>query len=79
VLSPEVRIEPGALVEGSILLDGVRVGSGAVVRNAILDKNVVVAESARLGVDPEADRARFTVSANGIVVVAKNQQVAAGA
>jgi len=78
VLSPEVRIEPGALVEGAILLDGVHVGRGAVVRNAILDKNVVVADGARLGVDLEADRARFTVSANGIVVVAKNQQVAPG-
>jgi len=76
VLSPEVRIEPGALVEGSILLDGVQVGRGAVVRNAILDKNVVVADGARLGVDLQADRARFTVSPNGIVVVAKNQQVA---
>ncbi len=75
VLSPEVRIEPGALVEGSILLDGVRVGRGAVVRNAILDKNVVVADGAKVGVDLQADRARFTVSPNGIVVVAKNQQV----
>src|SRR5205085_10945489 len=40
VLGPEVRIERGALVEASVLLDEVWVGSGAVVRNAILDKNV---------------------------------------
>ncbi len=75
VLAPEVAIAPGALVEGSVLMDGVRVGRGAVVRNAILDKNVVVADGARLGVDLEADRARYTVSPNGIVVVAKNQRV----
>jgi glucose-1-phosphate adenylyltransferase len=76
VLSPEVRVEPGAMVESSILLDGVHVGRGAVVRSAILDKNVEVVTGAQLGVDLDADRARFTVSPGGIVVVAKNQRVA---
>jgi glucose-1-phosphate adenylyltransferase len=79
VLSPQVRIESGAEVEGSILLDGVQVGRGAVVRNCILDKNVVVEEGARIGVDAAADRARYTVSRKGIVVVAKNQRVPAEA
>jgi glucose-1-phosphate adenylyltransferase len=71
VLSPEVRVERDALVEGSVLLDGVHVGGGAIIRNAIVDKNVVVAPGARIGVDPERDRARFTVSANGIVAIGK--------
>jgi glucose-1-phosphate adenylyltransferase len=79
VLSPEVRVDSGALVEGSILLDGVRVGRGAVVRNAILDKNVEVAEGAQIGGDVEADRAHFTVSSKGIVVVGKNLRVPASA
>src|SRR6185295_8217838 len=67
VLSPGVRIERGAVVEGGVILDGVRIGRGAVVRNAILDKGVDVADGAVVAVDPEADRARFTVSRNGIV------------
>jgi glucose-1-phosphate adenylyltransferase len=78
VLSPAVRVEAHALVEGSVLLDDVCIGRGALVRNAILDKNVVVEDGARIGHDPEADRARFTVSRNGITVVGKNQIVRAG-
>ena len=47
------------------------------VRRAILDKNVRVAPGAQIGVDPEADRERFTVSANGVVVIAKGGRVEA--
>jgi glucose-1-phosphate adenylyltransferase len=78
VLSPAVRAEAGALVEGSIVLDDARIGRGAIVRNAILDKNVVVEDGARIGLDPEADRARFSVTNAGITVVGKNQIVRAG-
>jgi glucose-1-phosphate adenylyltransferase len=75
VLSPGVTVHSYAHVEGSVLMDGVRVGRHAVVRNAILDKNVVVPEHARIGVDPELDRAHYTVSDAGIVVLGKGQQV----
>ena len=50
---------------------------GAVVRNAIVDKNVRIAEGAQVGVDPEADRERFVVSPGGIVVIAKGETVEA--
>ncbi len=76
VLSPRVFVHSYAQVLGSVLMDCVRVGRHAVVRNAILDKNVVVPPGCRIGIDPEHDRARgFTVSDNGIVVVGKGQEV----
>ena len=54
---------------------GVRIGAGAVVRNAILDKNVVVPPGVQIGVDPEADRAAGYVVDDGITVLAKEQKV----
>jgi len=75
VLSPEVQVESGALVENSIILHRSYIGTGAVVRNAILDKDVVIEPGARLGVDLERDRERFVISPGGIVVVGKGTRV----
>ncbi len=77
VVSPRVRIEPGAIVDASVLMDGVRVGTGAVVRRAIVDKNVDIANGATLGVDAERDRAHHTVSPHGVVVVGKGSRIEA--
>jgi glucose-1-phosphate adenylyltransferase len=73
VISPNVRLASGAYVEGSVLMDGVQIGRGAVVRRSILDKDVVVPEGAHIGLEPELDRARYHVSAGGIVVLGKTQ------
>src|SRR5690606_28548110 len=76
VLSPGVRLHSWSTVSDSVLLDDVQVGRHAQVHRAILDKNVIVKEGARVGIDLEADRARgFTVSESGIVVVAKGTVV----
>ena len=57
-------------------MDNVDIGRHAVVRRAILDKNVVVPEGARIGMDPDEDRARgFVVTPSGITVVGKDQHV----
>lgn len=75
VVSTNVIVEEGATVEGAVLMPGVRIGRGSVVRHAILDKNVVVSDGEFIGVDAERDHQRFDVSANGVVVVGKNEVV----
>ncbi|MDH3007723.1 glucose-1-phosphate adenylyltransferase [Gordonia alkanivorans] len=75
VLSSNVVVEDGATIEGSVLMPGVRIGKGAVVRKAILDKNVVVGDGEQLGVDPDADRERFSVSTGGVVTVGKGIRI----
>jgi glucose-1-phosphate adenylyltransferase len=76
VLSPGVRVNSWATVDRAVLLHNVVVGRHAEIRNAIVDKNVIVPEGAKIGVDKEHDRARgFLVSAGGITVVGKGQVV----
>jgi glucose-1-phosphate adenylyltransferase len=77
VLSPGVHLHSYAEVEDSVLMPGVDVGRNAVVRHAILDKNVRVAPGAKIGVDAAADRERFVVSDNGVVVIGKGAVVEA--
>jgi glucose-1-phosphate adenylyltransferase len=72
VLSPQVRVHSRALVTDSVLLDKVQVGRDCTVRRAILDKGVVVADGASIGVDHQRDLDRgFTVTESGITVVGK--------
>lgn len=77
VLSPGVKVHAGALVEGSVVMHDVDVGEDAVVRNAIVDKNVRIPAGAQVGVDPERDREHFVISAGGVVVIGKGQKVEA--
>jgi glucose-1-phosphate adenylyltransferase len=69
-----VRVERGARVEDSVLMDGVYVGEGAYVRRAILDKNVVVPAWARIGVDATSDKEHYDVSAGGVTVLGKGRR-----
>lgn len=71
VISPNVMVHADAEVSDSVVLPGARIGRGAVVRGAILDKNVQVPEGALVGVDLAMDRARYTVSPGGVVVLGK--------
>jgi len=71
VISPNVRIQAGAEVSDSVVMPGVHVGRGAIVRGAILDKNVVIPDGGLVGVDLATDRASYTVSPGGVVVLGK--------
>jgi len=69
VLSPIVRVGPGSEVRESVLMNEVRVGQHCRLHRVIVDKRVVIPDGAQVGLDPELDRRRFTVTPSGIVVV----------
>ena len=76
ILSPYVRINSYSLVEDSILFQNVQVGRGAKIRRAIIDKDVLIPEGMKIGYDDAADRKRFAVSKEGIVVISKGTKLA---
>jgi glucose-1-phosphate adenylyltransferase len=75
VLYPRVKVEDGAIVDESILFEGVRIGANARVRRCICDKDVVIPPGACIGEDRRADAERFEVSDEGIVVIRKAEAV----
>jgi len=72
VLSPGVRINSFSHVSESVLMEGVTVGRRARIKRAIIDKNVSIPAGMEIGYDLEEDKKRFQVSANGIVLIAKD-------
>ena len=72
VLSPRVRVDPWCVVEDSILMDGVHVGERCHLRRVIADKQVRIPPGTRIGFDPVADRRKFAISENGVVVIPKD-------
>lgn len=72
VIGPWTTVESGSSLIDAVVFERVHVAPNAVVRRAILDKDVVINEGARVGVDHDADLARgFTVTETGITVVGK--------
>ena len=73
ILSPLVRVSSYAEVEDSILLEGVKIGRGARIRRAIIDKHTVIPEGTEIGFDAERDRATgWAVTDSGLVTLAKS-------
>lgn len=77
VLSPGVRVRPGAVVRDSILLTDCDIRSGATIDRSILDKNVVVGENAHVGfgIDYTPNRLNPESLNTGITLIGKNTRL----
>ncbi len=75
ILSPHCHVHSYCHVLESVLMEGVIIGRNASVKKTIIDKNVVVPEGEKIGYDLDKDRERFTVTDNGVVVIAKNSKI----
>jgi glucose-1-phosphate adenylyltransferase len=75
IVSPRVRINSYAYVEGSILFEDVKVGRHCKIRRAIIDKHVEVPAGTVIGYDPQEDARRFQVTDSGIVIIPKGMRL----
>lgn len=82
VLSPGVRVDPGAIVRDSVIMFDAHIRAGAVVDRAILDKEVSVGPNAIVGTGSDFEtpnRQEPTRLNTGITIVGKRAAIPAGA
>jgi glucose-1-phosphate adenylyltransferase len=75
VLGYDVRVNSYSEVEESIIFNHVAIGRHCRIRRAIIDRHVELPEGTVIGHDLEADRARYSVSENGVVVVVRPESM----
>lgn len=79
VLFSNVLIAEGSHVSETVALPGAVIGRHCKIQRAIIDSDTYVPDGLEIGFDPEADRQRFEVSPQGIVLVTPETARAANA
>lgn len=72
VIGSGAQIHSHAVVEDSVVMDGVVIGKNAKIRRAIIDKRNVIQDGETIGYDLEEDRKKgYAVTDSGLVILAK--------
>lgn len=69
VLFSKAFVHDHATVEDSVILPGADIGANALLKRVVLDRRCHIPAGMRIGVDAQADRDRFQVTAGGITLV----------
>jgi glucose-1-phosphate adenylyltransferase len=69
LLFSNVRVEEHSHIMRAVVLPNVKVGAGCNISNAIIDEGCEIPDGMQIGIDLAADRKRFSVTDNGIVLV----------
>ncbi|MFO7593623.1 MAG: glucose-1-phosphate adenylyltransferase [Pseudomonadota bacterium] len=73
IIRREAVIEPDVELDECIIMDYVRICRGARLRKVIVDRNNIIEADTRIGFDAEADRSRYVVTPDGVVVIPKGR------
>jgi glucose-1-phosphate adenylyltransferase len=69
LLFSNVRVDARSLIEDSVVLPDVQIGSDVVLKKVIVDKRCAIQSGERIGLDPREDRKRFHVTERGVTLV----------
>jgi glucose-1-phosphate adenylyltransferase len=69
LLFSNVRINERSSIERAVILPNVEIGMGCTIRGAIVDEGCEIPDGMQIGVDLAADKKRFDVTENGVVLV----------
>ncbi|MGH9775296.1 MAG: glucose-1-phosphate adenylyltransferase [Candidatus Acidiferrales bacterium] len=75
VVGYDVRVNSYCETSESIIYNHVNIGRHSKIRRAIIDRHVSLPEHTVIGYDPEADRARYHLTADGITVVVRSDSM----
>ncbi|HTV57610.1 MAG TPA: glucose-1-phosphate adenylyltransferase [Verrucomicrobiae bacterium] len=75
ILGYDVRVNSYCEVEQSIIFNHVNIGRHSRIRRAIIDRHVNLPEGTVIGYNLEEDRARYSVTENGIAVVVRPESM----
>jgi len=72
----DCMVRSGARLERSLLMSGCEIGEDAQLSGVLADKNCVIADGARIGLDGDVDRRRFPfITEGGVIVLPKGTYV----
>ena len=71
VLFVNSRVEPGSVIEDTLLLPGVSVGRKCRIKRAVIDEGCVIADGTVIGEHRDDDARRYYVSENGVTLVTR--------
>jgi glucose-1-phosphate adenylyltransferase len=75
VLGLDVRINSYSEIDQCIIFNHVNVGRKSRIRNAIIDRHVNLPAGTVIGYDLEADRAKYSVTDKGVIVVVRPESM----
>ena len=71
IIGRGVRVESGATIDESLVMDHTIVRAGARIRRAVVDRYNIIEHGIQIGYDPDEDARRYTLDPSGIVVLAR--------
>ena len=69
LLFTNVRVDVGSVIEDSAILPNTTIGRNVTLKRVVVDKQCVLPDGMTVGLDHDADRQRFNVTAGGITLI----------